>query len=324
MRAILDMDTVQIELTNACVNKCSNCTRLVGHSTPYFITTEYFINALDSMKGFPKMIGFMGGEPLLHPAFEEFCSLALERFDRSQLGLWTCFPEGLERYNKVIVKTFKHVFVNDHSRQDIYHAPILVGIEDYVKEPKEMFYYINHCWLQNSWSASINPNGAFFCEVAAAMSLAFRDIEDKKAWPIEPGWWWRTPKDFKEQIETYCSRCGMSLSFSRRLSTDGRDDISEKNLERLRRTSPKIKERQYVVGETCITNNPEPMAAYKDTEWRNQVAQRYGIYFTINDQRFWEPHLIEGSNYTRAKKSIFDTLKENYNAASIGPDEGYV
>ena len=42
MRPLLDMDVIQIELTNACVNQCSNCTRLVGHAEPFFIELEDF------------------------------------------------------------------------------------------------------------------------------------------------------------------------------------------------------------------------------------------------------------------------------------------
>ena len=46
------------------------------------------------------------------------------------------------------------------------------------------------CWIQNLWSASITPKGAFFCEVAAAMDMT---LNGPGGWPIEPGWWKRKP-----------------------------------------------------------------------------------------------------------------------------------
>jgi len=304
MRAILDMDTVQIEITNACWRDCSNCTRFCGHMKPFFLDEFQFREAVDSMVGFPKMVGIMGGEPLLHPQFEKFCTYIASKIPKKQLGLWTSLPPGYEHHRAVICNTFEHIFINDHSRDDIYHCPILVAAEEVFKHKHEMFYAIDHCWLQNSWSASINPNGAFFCEVAASMSLLF---DGPKGWPVEPGWWWRTPKDFKHQIEWYCPKCGAALPLPRRLSIDGRDDISPGNLERLKNKSRKIKKGKYVVSDLKLVKEPEPMAAYKDTIWRNRVASRYGICLTVNEQRFWTPHLVE--NWKPPERSLFEEFE---------------
>ena len=49
------------------------------------------------------------------------------------------------------------------------------------------------CWVQNEWSASITPKGAFFCEIAAALDMLF---DGPGGWKIEPGWWRRTPEEF--------------------------------------------------------------------------------------------------------------------------------
>jgi MoaA/NifB/PqqE/SkfB family radical SAM enzyme len=82
MRSIISMDTVQIEITNVCKNKCSNCSRFVGHhKNPYFMTFDDFKRAIDSMVDYPKMIGFQGGEPLLHPDFEKMCKYASSKID---------------------------------------------------------------------------------------------------------------------------------------------------------------------------------------------------------------------------------------------------
>jgi len=308
MRALCDMDTIQIEITNACNHNCGNCTRFCHHvQKPFFMDFETFKTAVDSMAKYPKMTGMMGGEPLLHPQFEEFCEYMKSKLPKRQLGLWTSLPPGKERYAKTIVDTFDHVFINDHSRDDVYHAPVLVGIEEIYKDPREMFYVINHCWAQMSWSASINQKGTFFCEIAASMAMLF---DEGDAWPIEPGWWWRTPKDFREQIEHYCPRCGLSVPLPRRKSVDSIDDISQKNYERLVNRSKKIAKGEYKISDLVLSNCPEPMASYKDTAYRNRIASRYGMYLVVNDMGFWTPYIVDGTK--QQQSSIFDEIKRTY------------
>lgn len=130
-----EMDTIQLEVTNACIYNCSNCTRFVGHhKKPFFISFENFKNGIDSLIEFPKIIGITGGEPLLHPLFKEFCEYAISKIPKNRLGLWTTLPKGYEHYREIICNTFGHIFINDHSRNDIYHHPALVAIEDVIKD----------------------------------------------------------------------------------------------------------------------------------------------------------------------------------------------
>ena len=309
MRSMIDMDTVQIELTDACRNSCSNCTRFCGHRPrPFFMEMDFFKRAIDSMEGYPKMVGFQGGEPLLHPNFEEMCNYARSKFPKEQLGLWTTLPSGLEKHRDVICKTFHHIFINDHSRSDVFHHPGLVAIEEVMPNDKGMmWYHIDHCWAQMSWSASVNPKGAFFCEIAAAMSLLFNE---EGGWPVEPGWWYRIPKDFKEQVDRYCPRCGFAAPLGRRASTEGIDDISPKNLDRIKYTSPKIARGKYKVHNLRVNVNPEPMASYKDFDYRNRIASKYGMFLCINEQNTWTPYLTT----KEYKESIvpFDRIKERH------------
>src|ERR1700722_5133277 len=197
MRPMSEMSTIQIEITNACVLKCSNCTRFSGtHHKPSFITREQFRNAIDSLVGFVEqttqgIVGFMGGEPLLHSQFAEFCEYALTKIPRERLGLWSTFPDSpnYKKYREVIAKTFGNILLNDHSRDDILHAPVLMAAEDYFKIPcpaclgerkvrrelidgfqvtdcaycagdgtitddANLFAATERCWVQESWSAS--------------------------------------------------------------------------------------------------------------------------------------------------------------------------
>jgi organic radical activating enzyme len=295
MRSLLDMDTIQIEITNFCLNRCSNCTRFVGHVKPYLMDFDFFKRAIDSLIGYPKMIGFQGGEPLLHPQFKEMCEYAKSKIPKDQLGLWTTLPKNYEHYREIIVDTFEHIFLNDHTASNIYHHPCLVGIEEVYPDKNIMWSHIDHCWVQESWSASINPKGAFFCEMAAAFSMLFSD-ENSKAWLIEPGWWWRIPKDFKEQMEQWCPRCGMAAKLQTRSSIEGIDDISPKNIERLKtiKLTQKLEWDLYKVHDLKTCENQNQMALYKNNSYRNKIAKRYGMFLiSPNEKGFWTPYLFK-------------------------------
>ena len=199
MRSLLDMDTIQIEITNACVLQCSNCTRLIGHSPkPFFMNLDFFRAAVDSMKNFPKMIGIMGGEPLLHPQFEEISLYLHSKFPKERCGLWSTLPSSKKQYGPLIAEVYGNVLLNDHTHGELYHAPILVSGQDCIQDNFVMWYHIDHCWIQNCWSASITPKGAFFCEVAAAFDMVFNG---EGGWPVALDWWKKTPKDYTEQME---------------------------------------------------------------------------------------------------------------------------
>jgi len=309
MRSVFDNDTIQIEITNACLLECANCTRFVGHQKPYFMDWDTFKQAVDSMVGYPFMTGLMGGEPLLHPQFEKFCDYALEKLGKRHLGLWTCFPKGYEKYREIICRTFDHIFLNDHTRGDIYHHPFLVAAQEMVPDRKRMFLLVNNCWAQASWSASINPKGAYFCEMAAALSLLF---DGGRGWKVEPEWWTRTVKDFTSQIEEFCPQCGGALPLKRRSSLEKVDDISLGNLARLKGKSKKIDKGNYVISDLKPVECMEPMAAYKDVDYRAHIADRYGIFLVLNDLRFQTPHLQKDFNTWKPKKKIFEEYKEAY------------
>ena len=259
MKCLVDMDIIQIDLTNACCYSCSNCSRFCGHQKSYFLSFDQFKQAVDSMVlniPFPGITGFCGGEPLLHPEFEKLCEYAATRIPREQLGLLSSFPKGYEKYRETICRTFGNIWLNDHTKPNIYHCPILVAIEEVEPDPKKMFQYIAHCWVNEKWSASINPKGAFFCEIAGGLAMLF---DGNSGWPVEQEWWARTPKDYTAQIEEYCPKCGCSAPLPRRISTDGRDDISPGNLKRLEGKSFKVKHDQYVVSDLKIAEELNEM-----------------------------------------------------------------
>jgi hypothetical protein len=311
MRSMIAMDTVQIEITNHCVLSCSNCTRFVPHvKKPFYMEIEFFKKAVDSMVGYPKMTGIQGGEPLLHPQFEEICNYLHEKIPYEQCGLWTTLPKGFEHHKDVICRTFKHIFVNDHTRDDIYHHPPLVAIREVETDKNLMWQQIDNCWAQMSWSASINPSGAFFCEIAASMAML---VDDKnrtfQGWPVVPGWWWRIPKDFAGQMESYCPQCGFPSQVARRVSTEKVDDISPENFKWLKDKSKNPS--RWTVHNLEKAECKEEMAKYKEFDYRNNIAKRFGMFLTINDQHFWTPHLLK-KDHPSYLTSVFSKYQERY------------
>ena len=79
MRSPADMRIIEPDITNACIHKCSNCTRFCGHhKKPYYMNFETFRLAVESLKDFEGTIGIMGGEPTIHPEFERFVTYLKE------------------------------------------------------------------------------------------------------------------------------------------------------------------------------------------------------------------------------------------------------
>jgi hypothetical protein len=309
VKAIQENDTIQVEVTNCCHNRCSNCTRFVGLAKPFTMDFETFSKAVDSMAGFPHMTGIMGGEPLLHPEFERLCDYALSKIPREQLGLWTCLPRGGEKHREVICRTFGNIFINDHGRGDIYHHPFLVAARDAIPDAAALFNVADRCFFQRAWSASINPRGAYFCEMAASLATLYPD--KPSGWPAEPGWWQRTPKDYTSQVEEFCPWCGGALFLGRRPSVeDELYDASRSSYQRLvdqgvGAEKLRLLDKVEMIGE----EEQQPLAAYKDQYYRDKIAARYGIYLTVNAQCFNEPHLLRD---VLAPGTILDRLTKRY------------
>lgn len=318
MRSIVKTDTLQIEWTAKCVLSCSNCTHFSGsYVTHPELCFEQFKEIIDSLEGFPRMIGAIGGEPTLNKDFVRMAEYQRSKFPREQLGLWSVFPKGKEHLREVIVECFGNILLNDHTLPDIMHAPILVGIEEVIKDEKDMWLFIDDCWIANSWSPVVNSKGAFFCEVAGSMAQLF---DGPDGWKVEPGWWKKTPKDYREQMQEYCTKCGCAAPLTRRASVDGRDDISPKNLERLQGKDRKIDKGRFVVSdlqvdESLMKQSQErgtlyPVQKYKDEAYRKGIAARFGIGLRLNQIGYWDPYLL--SSEPAPPPSLFKILNERY------------
>lgn len=261
MKSPKDMRIIQIDITNACVFQCSNCTRFCGHhKKPFFMDFETFKRAVDSLDGYVGTVGLMGGEPTLNPDFERMAEYLASRkpkkisgmmlrpqkhfmdgihdleFDHTFFypcgsdkrqtvdgpGLWATTLGNYKKYYETIQDCIQYQALNDHSNI-MYHQPALIsrkslGISDEEWEKKR-----DNCWVQNLWSASITPKGAFFCEVAGSLDMLF---DGPGGWEIEPGWWKREPTDFVSQLQ-WCELCGLACETFMRNANDSIYDVSE-------------------------------------------------------------------------------------------------
>lgn len=267
MKNIFEMGIIQIDITNACVNSCSNCTRFCGHYTKdriYFMDKNYFIDALISLKDFNGIVGIIGGEPTLHPLFLEFCEIFKQlRPDKNKRGLWSNTYGNFQKYYDVIQDTFGYFNLNDHISNEIIHTPILVSSEKLISDDKERFKLIDSCWIQNYWSASINTKGAFFCEVAGMLSYLFNGIDGLNI-KENPDWWKKPISEYKYQINWACNKCGGAIPLIPRRSTSEIDDVSEDLLLELKKiNSPKINKGLYSI----YDNKKIDYSQYRDIQW---------------------------------------------------------
>jgi hypothetical protein len=269
------MDIVQIDISTKCHLKCSNCTRLIPHQPSRDdMNLETFERAVKSMEGWNgpnKLIGIIAGEPTLHSEFEQisrrfselwggpltgngklpikdFNRFAIERlFDRANgRGLWTSLGAGFYKHYETIMEVYGHWNTNTHEMGG-QHQALLISRKDYIASTgisdDQWVSNRDNCWVQKLWSASINDKGAYFCEVAAAIDRLY--FNGAHAWPVEQGWWQRSPADFKDQLDL-CNWCGLAQPGPSQLDVLERDIISQENVAKLREVgSPAVKKDKF-------------------------------------------------------------------------------
>lgn len=287
MRSPEEMKIIQIDITNACIHQCSNCTRFCGHhKKPFFMDWETFKRAVASLQGYDAIIGIMGGEPTLHPQFERFTRYLSQehpphrpcpalkgaipdfnefirdcnRFYRLSKdrwngpGLWSSVTEQYKKHFELIQESFVFQNINDHQNISL-HQPILISRKELGISDEEWFPMRDNCWIQNKWSATITPKGAFFCEIAGALDML---LDGPGGWEIEPGWWKRKPSEFGEQLK-WCEICGGALLHEGRLSSEEIDDVSPAYYEKLKKMgSPKLKAGRVKIFDMESGYNPMP------------------------------------------------------------------
>lgn len=228
---------LQIWVTRACDRDCFGCTQGANlRANTGQITPTQFEIACYSLRDYFGIVGLLGGNPALHPQFEELCQILAKYIPKHRCGLWC---NNLIGKGAAARKAFSpaHSNLNVHLEPKAYaeirrtwpearpfglhgesrHSPPFVALQDLVPTEQERWDYIVDCDINKYWSAMIcvfrDELRGYFCEIAAAQAMLHQHEPD---YPdlgllIEDGWWRKPMSDFAAQARYHCHACGVPL-----------------------------------------------------------------------------------------------------------------
>lgn len=223
MKPVRDTWCINLDITNKCPRKCANCHHLTQHcADKWEMDLATVLVAMDSLKGWERYIGVIGGEPIYHGEFEGVCWLFCREVDFEKSAI---FFSTYGEHQQLIRNTFSYLNPNPHGPdEEVRHQPVLASCRDIAPDAGTMWKWIDACWVAEKWSPTITPNGCYRCEVMGSMDMAL-------VWglglAIEPGWWQKDMDAFRAQVETFCPMCGMCVpNLAGRLDLDNVDDVT--------------------------------------------------------------------------------------------------
>lgn len=235
---------IQIWLTRACDKACYGCTQGSNlRGNPGMITVEQFEQACLSLKDYWGVVGIFGGNPALHPDFEQLCDILAKYVPYVQRGLWCNNPVGKGKkmaqiFNPAVSNLNVHL---DHKAynefrsdwptsmpfgldKDSRHSPPYVALKDVVPDEEERWSLIADCDINKHWSAMIGSfrgeARAWFCEIAGAQAMLHQHEPDypdtglrvDSLYDDGTKWWWQLPMhSFSRQVHKHCHDCGVPL-----------------------------------------------------------------------------------------------------------------
>lgn len=237
---------LQIMITRACNEACTNCTQgshIAGK--PAMMTLDQFDIACRSLEGYWGVVGVFGGNPAVHPQFAEICQIFRASFPFSQRGIWTNDLMGKASharitFNPAVSNINVHMnskaadeirrgwpeaerFIKGEDLDSVHSSPWVSMIDMGIPE-EERWELIGKCEINQHWSALIGVIDGdikgYFCEVAYSQAALHQDNPDwmgtgrpmpRTGVPIVPGWWQQPMEAFDAQVRTHCHSCGVPM-----------------------------------------------------------------------------------------------------------------
>lgn len=228
---------LQIWVTRACDKSCFGCTQGSNlRGVPGLITPEQFEQACKTLVDYFGVIGVFGGNPAIHPQFEDLCAILRKYIPKEQRGLWCNNPLGKgavmrETFNPAVSNLNVHLDKKayDEFRRDwpearpfgldtdSRHSPVYVSMKDLIEDEDTRWQLISNCDINKHWSAMIGvfrgELRGYFCEIAGAQAMLRQtdpNYPDTGVEVVEG--WWRSPMSvFAEQVREHCHNCGVPL-----------------------------------------------------------------------------------------------------------------
>lgn len=234
------------------------------------MSVEQFDRAVASLDGYWGVIACFGGNPTMHPQFDEICKIMRARVPYEQRGIWTNDLRGKGALCRVTFNP-KHSNINVHTKSEAYaeferdwpeaiearrehtlaglttdslHSSPWVAMRDVMTDESEMYKLIGDCDINKNWSALLGvfrgELRAWFCEIAAHQAMLHQDNPDwagtgrpiqDTGLPADPGWWKRPMRDFEDQVRTHCVNCGVPLRRPGQLAIGGEKEEYSKTHE---------------------------------------------------------------------------------------------
>lgn len=239
------------------------------------MTPDQFDTALASLDGYFGVVGMFGGNPAMHPQFDELCRIMRARVPFERRGIWCNNLRGKGAHARITFNP-RHSNINIHldsaaadefrrdwpevapfikgEADDSIHSSPWVSPRDLGVPEDERWRTISRCDINRHWSALIGvvrgELRAYFCEIAYAQAALHADNPDWRGTgkpmpdtglPVTPGWWRLPMEAFAHQVETHCHECGIPLRREGKLAIGG--DAEEYTETHRWIARPKVKDR---------------------------------------------------------------------------------
>jgi hypothetical protein len=205
------------------------------------------------------VVGMFGGEPTLHPKFEELCDIMIREIpEQRRRGLWTShlhgkgakaketwFPSGFFNLNAHCVPSAIAEFdewlpgkmIGASRDRPAVHSATLVAIKDFIGTREiptkaAMWERIATCDIDRDWSgAVIEREGKpylYSCELHSGFDLAYDEnngvllTDDSIKGDLAL---------FANQYRRWCPNCGVALRLKGHQDSEDTDDVSNSHLQ---------------------------------------------------------------------------------------------